>query len=352
MLLNPGYHLLKRIEARLIHSFHSNIIINDKNQKILDNTGYYEKVSDFHNNCDFKKNILIICKSKNEIFGGFTPLCFDDTDGYKKDDESFLFSLNKKRKYQKKSLDCSNSIFHNKRFGPCFCKDLFFIENSMNKVKFSKYESLTKDEYSTYKDWVNKKNCYAFKDYVILDALEIFQITKRPYDFNEININNNNQNNINNIRIDNHNQVNINNNNINRRAQNNVINNNNNNQRQIDNNNHNNNHNNVNNNNLNNRNNMVNNNNVINNNANNNNPHNESFQSGNISTITQNSDGDNIIDLDLNNIHIDNNIDNQETEQNLVEREINRIEEAKNGNRSFRSFKERIDNNSSSRNTS
>ena len=143
-----------------------------------------------------------------------------------------MFSLNKKGRYGKKSHN-SDSIFHNKRFGPCFCKDLFFIENSMNKVKFSRDALLTKEEYLTDKDWVNKKNCYAFKDYVILDALEIFQITKRQYDFNEININNNNQNNINNIRIDNHNQVNINNNNINRRAQNNVINNNNNNQRQI-----------------------------------------------------------------------------------------------------------------------
>lgn len=91
----------KRIEAELLYSFHSISYIDDKNKEIIHNPGFYQKPSDFHRVCDFKRNLLIICKSKNEIFGGYTPLFFDNSDGYKKDNESFLFSLNRQKKYEK-----------------------------------------------------------------------------------------------------------------------------------------------------------------------------------------------------------------------------------------------------------
>ena len=372
----------ERIEAELLYSFHSFTYIDNKNQKIYYNPGYDSKVSDFHNTCDFRRNILIICKSKNEIFGGYTPLSFNDSDGYEKDNNSFLFSLNKKNKYGKKTRNFSNSIFHNKNNGPCFCRDLFFIENSMNRVKFGKDELFAIEEYSTEKNWVNKQNCNAYNDYIILDALEIFQIVKRQYDFNEVNNDiNNNQNNINNSNINHSNQVN-NNNRINRRIQNNAnnsninhnsqVNNNNlnrsiqnnanhniiNNQSQTNNNNNNNNdQDNVNNNNLDNRNNTVNNNIITdNNNANNNNHHNNSFESGNLSFITQISDNDNnSINqdniFDFNNITIENNANTQEADQNLIAIEENRINNAKGQNNTFCSFKRRL-NISSSQNTS
>ena len=56
---------------------------------------FKEKVENFHSVCDNKRCILMICKSKNEIFGGYTPLSFNSLNEYGYDNESFLFSLNK-----------------------------------------------------------------------------------------------------------------------------------------------------------------------------------------------------------------------------------------------------------------
>ena len=317
----------ERIEARLLYSFHSITYINN-NQKIFYNPGYDSKVSDFHNTCGFIKNILIICKSKNEIFGGYTPLYFIDSDGYEKDNDSFLFSLNNKNKYGKKTRNFSNSIFHNKNNGPCFCRDLFFIENSMNKVKFGKDELFTIEEYSTEKNWVNKNNCNTYKDYVILDALEIFQIVKRQYDFNELSIDiNNSQNNIHNISMNHNNQVNINNNSRNRSSQNNV---NNNNQVNINNNSRNrSSQNNVNNNQVNINNNSRNRSNQ--NNVNNNNP-------ANINNNSRNRSGQN--NVNNNQVNINNNRRNRSGQNNVNNNQVNI-----NNNRRNRSDQNNVNNN-------
>ena len=57
---------------------------------------------DFHKYCDNKGSTLILVKTtKNKIFGGFTPLNWDNS-SYTKIDESnqtFIFSLNLMKKY-------------------------------------------------------------------------------------------------------------------------------------------------------------------------------------------------------------------------------------------------------------
>ena len=60
-------------------------------------------VETFHKNCDGIFSILVLCKSKDEIFGGYTPLSFNSENVYGYDNKSFLFSINQKEKYPKNS---------------------------------------------------------------------------------------------------------------------------------------------------------------------------------------------------------------------------------------------------------
>ena len=50
----------------------------------------------------------MICKSKNEIFGGYTPLSFSTANEYGCDNHSFLFSLTRLEKYPKDSFNRLN----------------------------------------------------------------------------------------------------------------------------------------------------------------------------------------------------------------------------------------------------
>ena len=84
-----------KITAILLYSFYQNPIP----EKIQCGNHFREKyvnfrdVNNFHQRCDNKNNILIICKSNNEIFGGFTSLPFSSNDSYGNDNDSFVFLL-------------------------------------------------------------------------------------------------------------------------------------------------------------------------------------------------------------------------------------------------------------------
>ena len=56
---------------------------------------------DFHKYCDNKGPTLTIVKTtKNKMFGGFTPLNWDDSGvKYDKNNQTFIFSLNLMKKY-------------------------------------------------------------------------------------------------------------------------------------------------------------------------------------------------------------------------------------------------------------
>lgn len=161
-----------RITAILLYSFYQNPIpeIINCGDHFLERYEKFRDVENFHKMCDNKTNILVICKSRNEIFGGFTPLEFlsDDTYGY--DNDSFVFSITSLKKYPKYEHDKSVSIWRYKKYGPCFSYDLCFKENSMNKISFSK------KDYSIRKKFINKDKAIANKDCIILDALEIYEI--------------------------------------------------------------------------------------------------------------------------------------------------------------------------------
>ena len=135
----------KKFEAKLLFSFHD-IEYKLENGFSTNRKKYTynlnKTVKNFHEACDYKNSILIICKSKNEIFGGYTPLCFTSSDEYGDDNESFLFSLNKPKKYPKNNYKNSNSLWCYKNYGPCFYWDLYFREGKINIVKFEKFNYL------------------------------------------------------------------------------------------------------------------------------------------------------------------------------------------------------------------
>ena len=79
--------------------------------------------NDFHKYCDDKGPTLTIVKTtKNKIFGGFTPLNWNNKWGGIKDEfnQTFIFSLNLMKKYDmidriKDAIYCDN---HDPHFGP------------------------------------------------------------------------------------------------------------------------------------------------------------------------------------------------------------------------------------------
>ena len=181
----------KKLRAELLYSFYDiHYKRNENNKKIYDNNiNFEEKVRNFHIACDNKEKILIICKSKNEIFGGYTPLSFSSKDKYEygHDEESFLFSLNNFKKYSRNYTKGNESIICHKDYGPCFHNDLNFKKKTINIVEFQR------TQYNTSDNWVDKNNCFLSYDGILLDSLEIFQIIEEE---------NNLQNNVNDI-IDN-----------------------------------------------------------------------------------------------------------------------------------------------------
>jgi len=167
----------KRLTTKLLFSFHDIKYDNDNYNRVYFNYDYQIEMSDlketvgtFHKKCDNISNILIICKSGTEIFGGYTPLSFSCKDDYGYDNNSFLFSLNKLEKYPKNSYDNSKSIWCYKNYGPSFEYDLYFREGKINIVKSEK------SNYLIYNKWINEKNCIHNRRGILLESLEIFQI--------------------------------------------------------------------------------------------------------------------------------------------------------------------------------
>ena len=77
---------------------------------------------DFHKFCDNKGPTLTFIKTtKNQIFGGFSPLSWNNEGGYKKDlnNQIFIFSLNLKKKFNMIRKD-GNGIYCSKDYGPNF----------------------------------------------------------------------------------------------------------------------------------------------------------------------------------------------------------------------------------------
>ena len=159
----------KKLTAKLLFSF-NDIDYKYNNGYETENSNLKETVETFHNKCDNITNILIICKSGTEIFGGYTPSCFSCKEDYGYDNDSFLFSLSRLEKYPKNSHNNSKSIWCYKKYGPSFEYDLHFKEEKINIVKTSK------NYYNIYDKWIDEIYCIHNGSEIILESLEIFTI--------------------------------------------------------------------------------------------------------------------------------------------------------------------------------
>ena len=156
----------KDISAQLIYCFNFKY-----KEPIADYDNGYDDLKNFHKACDTKTNVLIICKSKKEIFGGFTPLCFLSDNSYGYDNDSFIFSLNNLKKYNKNNQDKDKSIWRYIDYGPCFSYDLNFKNCTINKVKFENYN------YGIPNNFIDKNCAIVDVDgWVLLESIEIYQI--------------------------------------------------------------------------------------------------------------------------------------------------------------------------------
>ena len=91
---------------------------------------------DFHNFCDNKGPTLTLVKTtKKKIFGGFTPLNWENKPGYykyNKNDEPFIFPINLMKKYNLINKE-KGAIYCNSENGPNFGGRDFCIDKNMRK---------------------------------------------------------------------------------------------------------------------------------------------------------------------------------------------------------------------------
>ena len=94
-----------------------------------------DSISTFHNKCDNISPTLVLAESLDGYkFGGFTTCTWDTKNQDKKDGKTFLFSLNKNQKFEKKYNQNNNrDIYAYSNYGPYFgYADLFFSTSMKN----------------------------------------------------------------------------------------------------------------------------------------------------------------------------------------------------------------------------
>ena len=110
--------------------------INKKNidfKKIFTMSLNGSSCNDFHNYCDNKgPTITIIKTTNNKIFGGFTPLNWENSGGnkYNKSNQTFIFSLDLMTKFDVINAK-KEAIYCTKNNGPYFRGRDFSIESNM-----------------------------------------------------------------------------------------------------------------------------------------------------------------------------------------------------------------------------
>jgi len=113
-----------------------NPIANGKNiyLKLIYRRGNDMSYQTFHSKCDNKGPTIVICKAKNEKFGGFTNISWESSDKAitKFEDGPFVFSINKNKKFDYRNKK-TWSIFLYKDHDPDFNWD--FVFNSKNGMR-------------------------------------------------------------------------------------------------------------------------------------------------------------------------------------------------------------------------
>ena len=146
---NETYELNISFDSKIVSMNSINFILNhirenDKSFNFNEITLLYRGSRDgdnttlCHELCDNKQNVLVIIKSDTGyIFGGYSKIGFRAVNdkkkpNYKKDNNSFLFSINLKKIYP--SINRKNAISNlSKNHGLCFTGSLFFYDNFMSR---------------------------------------------------------------------------------------------------------------------------------------------------------------------------------------------------------------------------
>ena len=109
----------------------------------------------FHKLCDGLSPILLLIKTTHNVrFGGYTETFFEGTNDYlgKKDDNAFIFSLDKRKYYQiekgENAILCYinyGPVFYGNNFSNIFLKEPFFKKKGSVAPKGDRYK--TKEDY-------------------------------------------------------------------------------------------------------------------------------------------------------------------------------------------------------------
>ena len=175
----------------LNYSLTSSITINPNNSKILLDEDFNflfpnknifkdllfcsdldgDNILTYHNKCDKIPNTLTIIKTKdNFIFGGFTTNFFESSPyTWKEDENSFIFSINLKKKFYPK--DKKKSILSVKYMGPTFGDgyDVYLHDKFLSEEQ--KYYNIKDNTYNLKKYELTNGN----KSYII-NKVEVWKI--------------------------------------------------------------------------------------------------------------------------------------------------------------------------------
>ena len=128
----------------------------------------------FHENCDEKKNLLVFVETTENVkFGGFTLVGFNTKSLKTKDNDAFLFNMDKKKIYNvKKDKDAVYCLCN---YGPSFCGtgnfNIYIGGNNILEEKCNTSEA--KDNSYDIKEDYELNNS---KQYFYVKNLEVFQL--------------------------------------------------------------------------------------------------------------------------------------------------------------------------------
>jgi len=142
---------------------------------------------DFHAKVNGYMNTLTVITSEhNRRFGGFTPLKFESSDGFKEDNmlESFIFSFYWKKKFTLKESRKDCAIYDSEEYGPTFGEAFdIFIANNSNKKKGSyanlnnSYENKEVMKENNFQQGSDEANSYmAGSNFFLTKEIEVFHI--------------------------------------------------------------------------------------------------------------------------------------------------------------------------------
>ena len=126
----------------------------------------------FHKLCDNKGATLTLIKAKEGfIIGGFTPLDWDNKSFWKKDNDTFVFSLSNNKVY-KKIQKTSNSIFCHTSTGPLF-EYIGFAEHGKRNMTQGEFRIRNDTYIDNYNEIIPNEGKDKFFD---IEEVEVFKV--------------------------------------------------------------------------------------------------------------------------------------------------------------------------------